>query len=72
MIIDDVTEARITLRQDIEQYCPELVIVGEADGVASGIEAIRLNAPMSFSWTLKWATVRGSTCSSVLVRRRSR
>lgn len=45
LIIDDVPEARLTLRQDIEEHCPDLVVVGEAEGVASGIDAIKQKQP---------------------------
>jgi two-component system, LytTR family, response regulator len=45
IIIDDVENARITLRHDLEQYCPDVMVVGEGDGVASGIEVIRKKKP---------------------------
>lgn len=41
LIIDDVERARQSLRADIEDYCDNVKIVGEADGVANGIQAIR-------------------------------
>ncbi|HNW52164.1 MAG TPA: LytTR family DNA-binding domain-containing protein [Prolixibacteraceae bacterium] len=44
VLIDDEVECRMATRLMILKYCPELEIVGEADGVSSGLEAIeRLN-----------------------------
>lgn len=45
IIIDDVEMARKALRTDLEDYCPEVRVMAEADGVASGIEAIRKHKP---------------------------
>lgn len=45
LIIDDVERARQSLRADIEDYCPSIEIVGEADGVQTGIEAIERLKP---------------------------
>ena len=45
IIIDDVENARIGLRKDLEDYCPEVEIVGEADGVISGAKLIRESQP---------------------------
>jgi len=45
LIIDDVERARQSLRDDIEDYCENVLIVGEADGVSSGIDAIRSLKP---------------------------
>jgi two-component system LytT family response regulator len=41
IIIDDVLNARISLRSDIADYCPEIEIVGEAEGVVSGARLIK-------------------------------
>lgn len=41
VIIDDVEQARITLREDLETYCPDIEIIGEADGVVSGGKLLR-------------------------------
>jgi len=41
ILIDDETSARTTLKGDIQDYCPEITIVAEADGVKAGITAIR-------------------------------
>jgi two-component system LytT family response regulator len=40
LIIDDELECRRASRLIAEKYCPEMQIVGEADGVESGITAI--------------------------------
>lgn len=45
VIIDDVAKAIKTLRQDLEAYCPEVEIVGEADGVVSGAKLIKSLQP---------------------------
>lgn len=45
VIIDDIDLARATLRADIQDYCPEIDIVGEADGVLSGIKVIKKSSP---------------------------
>lgn len=45
LIIDDIEKARIALRSDLEHYCPSVSILGEADGVESGIAAIRKYSP---------------------------
>ena len=36
LIIDDLADSRINLRQDLTDYCPEIEVVGEAQGVVSG------------------------------------
>jgi two-component system, LytTR family, response regulator len=40
IIIDDIKNARAALKADIEDYCPNLSLIGEADSVASGLEEI--------------------------------
>jgi two-component system LytT family response regulator len=45
IIIDDVEMARKALRTDLEDYCPDVRVIGEADGVSTGIEAIRKSKP---------------------------
>lgn len=41
VIVDDVENARISLKQDLEDYCPEVEIIGEADSVVSAAKVIR-------------------------------
>ena len=45
LIIDDVDKARAALAADLADYCPEINLLGEANGVASGIEAINQHKP---------------------------
>ena len=41
MIIDDIKDARDNIRLDIETYCLDVEIIGEAEGVVTGAKAIR-------------------------------
>jgi len=45
LIIDDEAHVRETLTGLLKDYCPSVHIVGEANGVASGIRAIREKSP---------------------------
>lgn len=45
IIIDDEINARESLRQLLEMYCSDAVVVGEADSVSSGIDSILQNNP---------------------------
>ena len=45
LIIDDETHVRETLTSLLQDYCPQVKIVGEANSVASGIKAIREKSP---------------------------
>lgn len=45
VIIDDIDKARIALKSDIQQYCPEVRVVAEAGGVEDGMQVIRDYAP---------------------------
>lgn len=45
LVVDDVPQARATLRQDLADYCPEIIVLGEAEGVVSGAKAIREHKP---------------------------
>ena len=45
VIIDDVAQARDTLREDLETYCTHLEIIGEADGVVSGSKLLKKVKP---------------------------
>lgn len=45
LIIDDEAHVRETLRSLLQEYCPQVKVVGEANSVASGIRAIRQKSP---------------------------
>lgn len=45
IIIDDVPQARKTLRQDLDLYCPEIEIIGAAEGVISGAKLLKKVQP---------------------------
>jgi two-component system, LytTR family, response regulator len=45
IIIDDIKNARSALRGDIQDYCSNIEIVGEADGVTSAFEIIKSLIP---------------------------
>lgn len=45
IIIDDMKLARATLRADLEMYCPEIQIIGEAESVISGAKLLKQNLP---------------------------
>lgn len=45
VIIDDEENARFTLANYLTMYCPEISILGEADGVESGVVAINKHQP---------------------------
>jgi two-component system LytT family response regulator len=40
IIIDDIAEARAVLKADLENYCPSIEVVGEAEGVVTGAKCI--------------------------------
>jgi len=49
IIIDDIANARISLKADLDDYCPEIEVVGEAEGVVSGAKKIKeLNPEIVF------------------------
>lgn len=45
IIVDDMELARATLKADIEEYCPNIELIGEADGVVSGTLLIKKSKP---------------------------
>ena len=45
IIIDDVPQARKTLQQDLEIYCPEIKLIGTAEGVVSGAKLLKKERP---------------------------
>ncbi|MFK7776279.1 MAG: LytR/AlgR family response regulator transcription factor [Saprospiraceae bacterium] len=44
-IVDDVAQARATLKEDLAAYCPEIEIIGEADGVVTGSKLLNKIKP---------------------------
>ena len=40
-IVDDVAQARATLKEDLVTYCPDIEIIGEADGVVTGSKLLK-------------------------------
>lgn len=45
ILIDDVKNSRITLADDLKNYCPDIEIVGEGETVENGIAIIRQLKP---------------------------
>lgn len=41
VIIDDMPLARASLKADIEEHCPEISIIGEAESVISGLKLLK-------------------------------
>jgi len=44
-IIDDVEKARSALKSDMKTYCPTVQVIGEADGVETGLQLIKNTTP---------------------------
>jgi two-component system LytT family response regulator len=45
VIIDDIRESRDALKRELESYCPNVEIIGEADSVVSGAKLLKQNTP---------------------------
>lgn len=45
IIVDDIKDSRINLAADLADYCPEVLIVGEADSVISALKLIKSKSP---------------------------
>ncbi len=45
ILIDDEQHARENLKLLLNEFCPSVEIVGEGEGIASGLQAIRANSP---------------------------
>ena len=45
VIIDDIAQARATLQADLATFCPEVQVIGEAEGVISGAKLLRKVQP---------------------------
>ncbi len=45
IIIDDIAQARMTLKKDLEVYAPDIHIIGEASGVIEGAKLLKTIQP---------------------------
>lgn len=45
IIIDDIEQARITLKKDLQVYAPDINIIGEANGVVEGAKLLKTLQP---------------------------
>ena len=45
VIIDDMPQAIETLKEDLATYCPQIELIGTADGVVSGAKLLRKKTP---------------------------
>lgn len=45
IIIDDIEQARITLKKDLETYAKDVQIIGEANGVVEGAKLLKTTLP---------------------------
>ena len=45
IIIDDMKLARVSLKADLADYCPNVEVIGEADGVLSGAKLLKGVSP---------------------------
>ena len=45
IIIDDVDNSRLALADDLKTHCPEVIVLGEANSVKTGIDLIKKSKP---------------------------
>jgi len=45
ILIDDIEQARTTFRKDLEEYAPDVEIIGEASGVVEGAKLLKHTKP---------------------------
>lgn len=45
IIIDDIAQSRATLKEDLGAYCPDIEVIGEAEGVVSGARLLKEITP---------------------------
>ncbi len=45
IIIDDIEQARITLKKDLQVYAPDVTVIGEANGVIEGAKLLKSVLP---------------------------
>jgi two-component system LytT family response regulator len=43
LIVDDIPQARNTLKKDLETYCPQIEVIGEANGVVEAVKFLNKN-----------------------------
>ncbi len=59
VIIDDVEKARVALKSDLEDYCPNVQLIGEAESVATGVELLKSVKPDLLFLDIKMADGSG-------------
>lgn len=45
VIIDDIDNSRLTLTHDLNQYCPQIDVIGEANSVKTGLDLLKQMKP---------------------------
>ncbi len=45
ILIDDIEQARVTFKKDLEVYAPDVEIIGEASGVVEGAKLLKTASP---------------------------
>ncbi|MBI5540817.1 MAG: response regulator transcription factor [Bacteroidia bacterium] len=45
IIIDDIEQARITLKKDLQVYASDVIVIGEANGVVEGAKLLKTTCP---------------------------
>jgi len=45
IIIDDIEQARVTLKKDLQVYAPDVSVIGEANGVVEGAKLLKTTRP---------------------------
>jgi two-component system, LytTR family, response regulator len=45
IIIDDIEQARVTLKKDLQTYAPDVTVIGEAGGVVEGAKLLKSVKP---------------------------
>jgi two-component system, LytTR family, response regulator len=45
IIIDDIEQARVTLKKDLGVYAPDVTVIGEANGVVEGAKLLKSTCP---------------------------
>lgn len=45
IIIDDLDQSRINLKADLQDYCPDVKVIGEADSVVSSLKLLKKEKP---------------------------